>query len=231
MQYTSHAVDDFLKSCPAYILNAAEKFSVNAEGVDDKTIGSWTDRLILIAKECAEIKNNSTVSAEIVQNVLTKRKAIDEATESAEKATLALIEKEFEAKKTSFNADNDEIVKQVRAMLLSNKSNGDDMEEDIQLMDKGLQQSDIICPYSRLQFSEPMKSTLCKHIVDRESLKAMLRNKVNPVPCPVSGCAGMWTMTNSSVDEQFKLKMQRYLRRKEAAAFSSSEDSNATVIG
>lgn len=173
---SSHAVDDFLKSCPAFILNAAEKVSVNGEGVDEKTIArllitllnhywgnrlillcSWTDSLISLARECAEVKNSSTVTAEVVKNVLTKRKAIDDA-ESTEKATLAEIEKDFEDKKSSLKAETDETVKQVRAMLLSNKTNdGDDMEEDIQLMDKGLQQSDIICPYSRLQFTEPMK--------------------------------------------------------------------------
>ena len=49
--------------------------------------------------------------------------------------------------------------------------------------------------------------------------------------CPVSGCNGVWSLTHSSLDEEFKKKVDRYLRRKETAqALGLTEDSSIPLL-
>jgi hypothetical protein len=65
---------------------------------------------------------------------------------------------------------------------------------------------------------DPMKNEngrkSCIHHMSREGLQQCLARK-SQAPCPIAGCPGVWSMANSSLDENFKAKIERYLRRKE----------------
>lgn len=60
----------------------------------------------------------------------------------------------------------------------------------------------------------------CIHHVSLEGLRQIVRNapaRQTPAEgkCPVAGCVGRWTLATSHLDEAFKAKIERYLKRKE----------------
>ncbi len=58
-------------------------------------------------------------------------------------------------------------------------------------------------------------------------LKSSASNQKKP-NCPVAGCSGRWTKDNSSLDEEFQLKIERFQRLN--ANSSSSQHHEATEI-
>lgn len=58
-------------------------------------------------------------------------------------------------------------------------------------------------------------------------LRASSANHKKP-NCPVAGCQGRWTRENSSLDDEFQLKVDRFMRLN--ANSSSSQHQEATQI-
>jgi hypothetical protein len=53
----------------------------------------------------------------------------------------------------------------------------------------------------------------CIHHISREALEQMCKNKAD-VNCPVAACVGKWRKECAVVDEEYKLRMDRYEKMK-----------------
>ncbi len=93
----------------------------------------------------------------------------------------------------------------------------EDEDDEVMLQQTGFQDQDLTCPYSRIVFDKPMSNNHpnypCKHHVNENSLKAMVKNTNK---CPVSGCSGQWFIKYTNYDTSFHRKMQRHQATKKA---------------
>ena len=84
------------------------------------------------------------------------------------------------------------------------------------MTDKGLQDADTICPYSRGVMTNPLRHTKCGHRIDQGSL-ANVMSRSNGYRCPIPGCTSLWNAKTSFVeDHEFKYKMDRFQRQRQS---------------
>jgi Zinc-finger of the MIZ type in Nse subunit len=89
-------------------------------------------------------------------------------------------------------------------------------------------ESDYLCPVSQLVISVPMTNGVCKHRVDRDSLRHMCKNDYEAViKCPVVGCVSHWKLRTAQVDSSFQIKIQAFLKRKDAQVVDISDSPSA----
>lgn len=75
--------------------------------------------------------------------------------------------------------------------------------------------------------TNPRKS--CIHHLDQASLKSLIKGKPR-VQCPVAGCSGEWIEAYSEVDDDFKMKIDRFLRMKKRNVDGGYSQATANAV-
>jgi hypothetical protein len=115
-------------------------------------------------------------------------------------------------------------------------------EEDmVEVVASEFKEKDMQCPYSGNVMRTPMKSKVCSHRLDRESLKALVeyfstrnkdlkdRRKPQLVSnCPIYGCKGLWKLSTSTIDKELRAKIQQV--EKNGGILDSSSGAGAVAV-
>ncbi len=85
--------------------------------------------------------------------------------------------------------------------------------------------------FVELRLIVALHSVNCKHHISREALVQSWQGKQS-AKCPVAGCSGQWTKVGSSLDEDYQLRVDRFVKKHAAALKSGSSQSqhHATSI-
>ena len=148
------------------------------------TSSRWKDQLVALANEVAKANQSVTVTVDALDTCLKKRTVAtapdseevldgEQGTKkhkkssssssstqlSKEEQLLADVNKHVDQKMQSFDPARDSDVKKLKSSLTKTKtgSNDDNLEDDIELVESGMQEVDTKCPFSQQTFKNPMK--------------------------------------------------------------------------
>ena len=137
--------------------------------------------MVALASEVAKVNHSAIVTAEALDTCLggkratgaestdaldgekgskkLKKSSSSSAQLSKEEQLLAEINKIVAQKLKSFDPEKDSDVKKVKSALMktSSSSKADDLDDDFEMVESGMQEVDTKCPYSQQVFKQPMK--------------------------------------------------------------------------
>ena len=147
-------VADSVKMCLSLFTDRSHSLQENREGLGQESIDKIREKMASVIGDAVTGRYMHGKTTETIESVLSEYKSEDSQTAEDLKRNirqrLDAIEKSYDAKK-----DPDYI----QVMNILKAPGGDEMDEDIDLVvvDKGLTDADIVCPYTQQTYKEPMK--------------------------------------------------------------------------
>jgi len=181
----------------------------------------WLQRLRDLTSESARIEDELTYLSQEISDEIDKQTNANE----DYKICANRIRSSVSKRGRTYDTNNSAIVKKIKSILDEND------DQDLQLMETVETEKTFCCPVSMKTMTEPMKNKNCPHHVDRSSLEMLLRpSKKQSVECPLAGCKKQWTQASMSLDENMKLRMERFFRLQRQTAGTVNGASDATEI-
>ena len=218
-----------------------EQILTNSEGMDAEVIDNWKQQLGAIIIANAKLKNATEASSKVVSKICRENQAADNdengaVNQSADWEQQA--HREIAAITARFDPDSDPGVREALDYVVPHREKmgggasggmelGDD--EDIQVVQRAMTESDTKCPYSHLPFDRAMKNSACIHRVNKASFDEMMKNSkgTNRHPCPIPGCGKVWRPDTTRFDEEYQRRVDRFRRLHAVTAASSSSSSSS----
>jgi hypothetical protein len=144
-------VVDTTKLCVSHLEELSLKLQANKEGLPKEDIELFRDDIANILKELYTTQYNHYKTSEVIQSVLGTRKSTDE-------HSIDDIKQDIK-KRIRDAGDSYEVTKEAEYVRITSilKGDADDLDADFVMIDKGLTDNDIKCPYTAQIFKEPMK--------------------------------------------------------------------------
>jgi hypothetical protein len=211
------AIRGALQLSKTLLENLANRLNKNEAEVDERTIIRWKAEIVeMVRAVCiAQYKEQQfdTILRETLSscmdNDISKILALDD--DEFTEQTLTKLENRASTH-DPFLTD-----KVAKDMIKAFTKRSNDDEDLFVEEDSGLTESKIKCPVSFAIYKNPLKNNHpqkpCIHHLDETSLKSIIRGK-QKIQCPVAGCSGEWMEKYSDVDDDFKMKIERFLRMK-----------------
>lgn len=233
-----------------------ERVTSHAEGLDDTTVQKWKEKLELLLNKIARVQYKDEVVDQAITEALSSYASQDvealvlvDETDMASRAMDKLTQK---AAAYTLSKDS-------KYFALLEQLHQAEEDRELVVQEDSLNEQKIKCPYTGLEMKEPMKkfvnlSTImflfhllnftfyfifffccsvngnkkCTHHVSREGLREMMRLK--KPGCPIAGCKGVWSESHAIMDEDFKLKIERYKRQRDRSNQLSGDMLNTYEI-
>jgi len=210
-----------LQSSKVILETLVGRLSKNEAEVDNDTIIRWKSEIVDLVRAICMAQYKDREIDSILNDTLTmcmdhdysKILSINEADLTEE-----VLRKLDQRSETVDVLQADKTAKSLIATCTA-KTTADD--EDLYVEDdSGLTEAKTKCPYSAATFKSPLKNKHpqrpCIHHVDQDSLNDMERKRKQD--CPVAGCSGCWSSQYTEVDDDFKMKIERFFRMKKRTA-------------
>jgi len=85
----------------------------------------------------------------------------------------------------------------------------DEQDEDLVVMQTGVEEDNLICPLTRQELEQPLKNTICGHTYSTEAILAYIQKNRSRKTCPVAGCSASLDKSTLEQDVETEMKLKR----------------------
>jgi len=220
----SSDIGEACKVCSNDVIKLARCIMENDKFANED-IGAWKVKLLLIGKDLALLQKDVQITTDVLNHL---KRDVDNS-EGSEQEINKRVRKLVNDQLALTDPAKLDLVTRLQGFLkVENDFVGDD---EIELMDTGLKESDFTCPFNAGKMKIPMKNAGCKHHVDKTSFAAMVQHAKGGIPiCPVPGCTAKWQKNSVSEDEDFLFEMERFFRTKQNESCSQPMSQSNTYV-
>lgn len=229
-QYGYPLLNEWFKKFDDKVEAIADRMDDNKEGIPEDAIKEWQEKLITLVQEASRIKNRKEKTTEVLASVLGARsrtggEGADDSEESVKKQVMTEVGQKIKV----FKPENDPQLQNLRELFSVPNEGEIGEDEDLVLVDTGMQKSETICPITGQTMVQPMKNTQCKHHLSKEGFDYFMKDKPH-LKCPIAGCPKIWIKKDCKPDDDFDRKLQRFLRKAQRDAESAKEGDRAEEL-
>jgi len=142
-------VVDTTKVCIEQLKELSLKLQQNSEGLSKEVLEGYRDEIAKLLKDIVDTQFTHVKTVEAINSVLAQPQNGRDAEE-----TKRVIKQRIGEATAAYDATKDVDFVQITSIL---KGLSDELDEDFVMIDKGLTDADIKCPFTAQQFEEPMK--------------------------------------------------------------------------
>lgn len=142
-------VVDTTKVCIEQLKELSLKLQQNKEGLSKEDLEGYRLEIAKLLKEVIDTQFADVKTVEAIDSVLGQRQNGRDPEE-----TKAVIKQKINEATAAYDATKDVDFVQITSIL---KGLSDELDEDFVMIDRGLTDADIKCPFTAQQFQEPMK--------------------------------------------------------------------------
>ena len=139
--------------CINKLTELSHKLKTNREGLDISAIVKLKEDIANITKDVVTERDMTVQGSSIIDSELGQRKGGEWTAEQLKQN----IRQKLDEAKDRFEANKDRDYMAVTSILLDVGETAADMDEEMVLVEQGLTDASIKCPYSIMQFVQPMK--------------------------------------------------------------------------
>jgi hypothetical protein len=151
-------IADCMKSCLNKLEELSERLKENVECLPQTDLDAFTEGIDKQTKACLTANHCNVKNKEAILSVLGVRTVDDERTSDELKA--AIKERAAETQK-GYNVRQEAKYKKISSNLGNETMKAQADDEDFEVLEKGLNDNSIKCPYTATTFVEPMKKYVC----------------------------------------------------------------------
>ena len=149
-----------INACISQLKELSNRLKDNEGGLSKDALEEFREQIAAIAKDAVSEKFNNSKTLETINDVLTARTASHENSAQEPKELIRVVKQRIDESIRTFDPLKDADYAKVTAILKPAKGagkGGDDMDEDLVMIEQGLTEATILCPVTFSIFVDPVQ--------------------------------------------------------------------------